>query len=59
MGKGRKKGRGKSRSSIFIGAWVDLPVATALDKVIRELDLDRSEFLRRALEEKLRRNRSD
>jgi len=42
------------RKSIFIGTWVPKSVAAAVDAAVQASDLDRSEFLRLALEEKVR-----
>jgi Ribbon-helix-helix protein, copG family len=37
---------------VFIGAWVPESVAAAVDEAARTLNLDRSRFLRRILQEK-------
>ena len=41
---------------VFIGVWVPEPVATAVAHSARTLDYTRSQFLRAALEEKLRKD---
>jgi hypothetical protein len=53
--KARKIQRGAIRreNCIFIGVWVPTPVVEAVDKAVRVMDLDRSKFFRRALEEKV------
>jgi len=40
---------------VFIGAWVPSTVITAIDQAVKRLDSDRSKFLRKALEEKIRK----
>ena len=65
-GNKRKTGsrRGKlrrklKRKLIFIGTWVPKSVAAAVDAAMHASDLNRSEFLRRALEEKVRSHSND
>ena len=48
-----KRGSQKRDGLVFVGAWVPGPMATAIDSAVVGLDLDRSKFLRRALEEKI------
>lgn len=58
MNRERKKmQRGALRRSdaIFVGGWVPKEMVEALDLAVQEQDLDRSKFLRRALEEKISR----
>jgi metal-responsive CopG/Arc/MetJ family transcriptional regulator len=57
VSKGRKIVRGAKRrdNGVFIGVWVPEPVAAAVDKAVQSLDLDRSEFLRSALVEKIKK----
>jgi hypothetical protein len=57
MGKGgKRRAKGtRGKDSVFVGAWVPRSVAAALDEAIQSLNLDRSRFLREALEEKLRK----
>ena len=38
---------------VFIGAWVPQSTAQAVDVAVKLMDLDRSKFLRRALQEKI------
>ena len=54
----RKLKRNLQRKLIFIGTWVPKSVAAAVDAALHASDLKRSEFLRLALEEKVR-SRSD
>lgn len=51
----RKVHRGAIRREdcIFIGVWVPTPVVEAVDRAVRIMDLDRSKFFRRALEDKV------
>jgi hypothetical protein len=55
MGKGgRRRIKGlRARKSVFIGAWVPESVVKALDKALQDSRINRSEFLRRALWEKV------
>ena len=57
MGKGRnKRMRAEGRKDwVFIGVWVPEAVAAAVDAAARTLQVDRSKFLRRSLEEKVRK----
>ena len=59
MGKGgKRRARGaRGKNSIFIGVWVPAAVAAAVNKAIQTSNMDRSTFLRLALEEKLKRER--
>ena len=56
MGTGGNKRKTGSRRGklIFIGTWVPKSVAAAVDAALHASDLKRSEFLRLALEEKVR-----
>jgi hypothetical protein len=51
----RKKARSRRKNWIFVGAWVPKSVAAAVNQAIQSSDLDRSKFLRQALEEKIRK----
>ena len=55
----RKINRGAQRvrkgRCVFVGAWVPTEVVAAVDVAVETMDTDRSKFLRRALEEKLRK----
>ena len=42
----------RRKTWIFIGAWVPRSIATALEAAVQSSKLDRSKFLREALEEK-------
>jgi hypothetical protein len=57
MKHGQKINRGAKRvrraGSVFVGVWVPSPVVVAIDHAVETLDLDRSKFLRRAIEEKI------
>jgi predicted transcriptional regulator len=57
VSKGRKQRRGLRRRErgIFIGVWVPEAVVAAVDKAARSLHLNRSSFLRSALEDKVTR----
>jgi len=57
MSRNQQKTSPKTRrgNSVFIGAWVPEGMAEAVDIAVTVLDLDRSKFLRRALEEKVSR----
>jgi hypothetical protein len=48
-----KRGALSRKDAIFVGGWVPKPMAEAIDRAVRQLDSDRSKFLRRALEEKI------
>ena len=51
--KSMRRGASRRDNPIFIGAWIPEAAALAIDSAVRRLDLDRSKFLRRALEEKI------
>jgi hypothetical protein len=55
MGKGgkRRKPGARRKSRVFIGVWVPGSVAMAVDAAVRALELDRSTFLRQAIEERI------
>ena len=53
-----KRGAIRKQHSTFIGAWVPQPIARAVDQAVELLDLDRSKFVRRALEEKINREKA-
>jgi Ribbon-helix-helix protein, copG family len=56
MGTGGNKRKTGSRRGkwIFIGAWVPTSMAAAVDEAVQSSNLNRSKFLRLALEEKVR-----
>ncbi len=49
-----KRGAVQRENATFIGGWVPNEVAAAVDRAVQAQDLDRSKFLRRALEEKIK-----
>lgn len=53
MSRKLKRGAVKREGSEFVGAWVPESMAIGIDQAVQRLDLDRSKFLRRALEEKI------
>jgi hypothetical protein len=53
MGGKRRSARARRKDRVFIGAWVPKTVAAAIDAALHQSGLDRSTFLRRALEEKV------
>ena len=38
----------------FLGVWVSADLAVKIDEAVKDMDLDRSKFVRHALNEKLR-----
>jgi metal-responsive CopG/Arc/MetJ family transcriptional regulator len=50
-----QRGAIRRASAVFIGGWVPQAMAAAIDRAVQQQDLDRSKFLRRALEEKINR----
>lgn len=54
MRKATQRGAYRRDECVFIGAWVPAHVIAALDQAVKIMDLDRSKFLRKALEEKIR-----
>jgi metal-responsive CopG/Arc/MetJ family transcriptional regulator len=48
-----KRGAIRRENCIFVGAWVPDLVVEAIDGAVQRMDLDRSKFLRKALEEKI------
>jgi hypothetical protein len=48
-----KRGAVRQSDCVFVGAWMPVPMVTAIDAAVETLDLDRSKFLRRAVEEKI------
>jgi len=42
----------------FLGVWVSPELARKLDQTVEDMDLDRSKFLRHAVNEKLERQRN-
>lgn len=50
-----KRGAYRSRDGIFVGAWVPVHIVEKVDEAVREFDLDRSKFVRRAIEDKISR----
>jgi hypothetical protein len=51
-----KRGAVTRDGCIFIGAWVPNEMASAVDIAVLQTDLDRSKFMRRALQEKVARH---
>ena len=47
-----QRGNVRTSDSIFVGAWLPLPMVETLDKVVAEEDSDRSKIVRNALKEK-------
>ncbi len=50
-----KRGSLRKHEAVFVGVWVPAGVVGAIDNAVREQDLDRSKYMRRAIEEKIRR----
>jgi len=48
-----KRGAVRSADSIFVGAWIPIPLVNALDEAVQTKDSDRSKLLREALAEKV------
>lgn len=48
-----KRGATKRSDCTFVGVWVPKIMEEQIDDAVSKLDLDRSKFLRRAIEEKL------
>jgi metal-responsive CopG/Arc/MetJ family transcriptional regulator len=52
-----KRGAIKKASSSFLGLWLPLGVADAIDQQVVREDSDRSKFVRKAIKEKLEREK--
>ena len=50
-----KRGAYRRENCVFVGVWIPAPLMNLVDELVVKQDLDRSKMLRRALEEKIRR----
>jgi metal-responsive CopG/Arc/MetJ family transcriptional regulator len=48
-----KRGAAPRAECVFVGAWVPINLADALDRAVFETDSDRSKIIREALREKI------
>ena len=55
---GKHQKRAPRKSWTFIGAWVPKSVGAAVDAAVQTSHLGRSDFLRKALEEKVEKERN-
>ena len=51
-----KRGAGRNEDSVFVGAWLPMPLVHALDRAVADRDSDRSKLIREALKEKIQPN---
>ena len=50
-----KRGAHRKEDCVFLGAWIPAALMDDIDRFVQTEDLDRSKLLRRALEEKLKK----
>lgn len=53
-----KRGAHKGSQCVFIGAWIPNELMEIVDEFVGREDLDRSKMLRRALEEKIAKEKA-
>lgn len=50
-----KRGAVRNHQSIFVGAWLPIPMVQALDEIVLAEDSDRSKIIREALKDKVQK----
>lgn len=49
-----RRGAIRQEESVFVGAWLPIPLVTALDEAVQIKDSDRSKIIREAITDKIK-----